>query len=372
VEILECKNLTDTIMNDNLNIDKNCMFRKKGQTVIISGPCSAETEEQVITTARQLTETGASVFRAGVWKPRTRPDTFEGMGSVALPWLQRVKEETGMMTATEVANIWHIKEALRYKVDILWIGARTTSNPFAVQEIADALRSLDIPVFVKNPINPDIELWVGALERLNKAGINKLVAVHRGFSYYGESPYRNLPQWEIPIELKRRFPELPIITDPSHISGNRDLLFSISQTAMDLDFDGLFIESHCNPEAALSDKDQQITPAQLGVLLGGLIHRDPDTNSVKHIAGLEGLRRQIDQWDNELLRILRNRMAISEQIGQYKKRENITILQTSRWSEILEDRLSKANKLGLSDQFVTHLFKQIHQESINFQNKVMN
>ncbi len=359
-------------MNNNLNISEKCLFRKNGHPVIISGPCSAETEDQVLATARQLKEIGVSFFRAGIWKPRTRPGTFEGLGSVALPWLKKVKEETGMMTAVEVANMWHIKEALRHGIDILWLGARTTANPFAVQEIADSLRGLDVTVFVKNPVNPDLELWIGALERINKAGIRKLVAVHRGFSHYGESPYRNMPQWEIPIELKRRYPNLPLINDPSHICGNRELLFSVAQTAMDLDFDGLFIESHIDPSSALSDSLQQVTPSRLDEILKGLIYRDPDIKTASQIEGLENLRRQIDQWDNELLRVIRNRMAISEQIGEYKKRENITILQTGRWSEILEDRLTRGKELGLSEKFIIQVFKEIHQESINFQNKVMN
>lgn len=359
-------------MSDELIVDNADLCCHKERPLLVSGPCSAESEEQVIETARALAKTGINIFRAGIWKPRTRPDQFEGMGSVALPWLKRVKEETGMMTATEVANVWHVKEAITHGVDILWIGARTTANPFAVQEIADALRGYNIPVFVKNPINPDIELWIGALQRLNKVGIKSLVAVHRGFSYYGDTSYRNPPQWEIPIELKRRIPEIPIITDPSHICGSRDLLFEVSQTAMDLDFDGLFIESHISPDKALSDKEQQLTPSDLQKLLDRLILRNPDVKSAKQLEGLKGLRRQIDQWDEELLRVLRSRMAISEQIGSYKKKENITILQTNRWSEILEDRLNKAKDLGLSEEFVIKVFKQIHQESINFQNKVMN
>lgn len=359
-------------MTDKLNLKANGLFGKDNKPLLISGPCSAESENQVMDTAYKLADIGVKIFRAGLWKPRTRPDSFEGMGSAALPWLKRVKDETGMLIAVEVANIWHIKEALNHGVDILWIGARTTANPFAVQEIADGLRGLDIPVFVKNPVNPDIELWIGAFERLNKAGIKKLAAIHRGFSYYGESPYRNIPQWEIPVELKRRIPGLPVINDPSHICGNRELLFSVSQTAMDLDFDGLFIESHHKPEDALSDKNQQITPDELNSLISALIYRQAEVDDVRQLEGLQEFRRQIDQWDAELIRVLGNRMSISEMIGKYKKKENITILQTGRWSEILEDRLKAGRKLKLSDQFITQLFKQIHQESIAFQNKVMN
>lgn len=359
-------------MSDELNIDNSGLCCHKERPLLISGPCSAESEFQVVETARQLKAIGIDIFRAGIWKPRTRPDTFEGMGSIALPWLKKAREETGVLTATEVANVWHVKEAIKYGVDILWIGARTTANPFAVQEIADSLRGYDMPVFVKNPINPDIELWIGALQRLNKVGIKNLVAIHRGFSNYGENPYRNPPQWEIPIELKRRIPEIPIITDPSHICGSKELLFKVSQTAMDLDFDGLFIESHINPDKALSDKEQQLKPGQLKEILEKLILRNHDVKSARQLEGLEGLRRQIDQWDEELLRVLRSRMAISEAIGAYKKKESITILQTNRWSEILEDRLKQAKALGLSDQFIIQIFKQVHQESINFQNRVMN
>lgn len=360
------------MMKESLKLKKDKLFNKKEKPLVISGPCSAESEDQVISTAVELSRLGVDVFRAGVWKPRTRPGGFEGRGSVALPWLMEVKEKTGMLTATEVANVWHIREALRYGVDILWIGARTTANPFAIQEIAEALRGIDIPVFVKNPVNPDIELWVGALERLNKAGITRLAAIHRGFSHYGESPFRNLPQWEIPIELKRRFPQLPVITDPSHICGNRELLFSVAQTAMDLDFDGLFIESHINPDSALSDKNQQVTPHDLHALLAKLTFRNSDAMETEGAEFLLELRRQIDSWDDELLRIMKSRMSVSEKIGEYKKRKNITILQTTRWADLLEERLRKSRSLGLSDSFIIELFRQIHQESINFQKRVMN
>jgi len=340
--------------------------------IIVSGPCSAESENQVIETAKQLEKLNVQIFRAGIWKPRTRPNTFEGMGSVALPWLQRVKNETRLLTAIEVANTGHVKEALKYEIDIFWIGARTTANPFAVQELAEAVRGLDMPIFVKNPINPDIELWIGAIERINKAGIKKIVAVHRGFSSYGNSNFRNHPQWEIPIELKQRIPEIPIVTDPSHICGSRELLFDISQRAMDLNFDGLFIESHINPEEALSDKNQQITPEELGNLLNKLVLRSMNITDNKLIDTLTQLRTQIDQFDDDILEIFEKRMKISETIGKYKKENNITIFQPKRWTEIIEKSSLKGQKKGLSPEFITKIFKAIHQESINRQNKMMN
>jgi chorismate mutase len=359
-------------MSDKLKLVRPELSKTNERPIIISGPCSAESEEQVLSTARELAAMGIGVFRAGIWKPRTRPNSFEGMGSAALPWLQKVKAETGMLTATEVANVWHVKECLLHGVDVLWIGARTSANPFTMQEIADSLRGLDVIVFVKNPVNPDLDLWIGALERLNKAGITKLAAVHRGFSVYGQNDYRNPPMWEIPIELKTRIPDLPIITDPSHICGKRETLFGVAQRAMDLNFDGLFIESHINPDVALSDKNQQITPSELKVLLSRLIVRNSDPQGAAQIENLEGLRRQIDQWDDEILRTIGNRMKISEKIGKYKKEQNITILQPNRWNEIIEDRLAKGLNLGLSEEFIVKLFKDIHQESINHQTKVMN
>jgi chorismate mutase len=339
---------------------------------IVSGPCSAESEEQVLETARRLVKYNVSVYRAGIWKPRTRPGSFEGLGSVALPWLRKVKEETGLYTTTEVANPWHVNEAIKNNIDILWIGARTTANPFAVQDLANAMNGLNIPVFIKNPINPDIELWVGAIERINKAGIKKIVAIHRGFSSYGVSPYRNIPQWEIPIELKRRIPGIHILSDPSHICGNRELLFDISQKAMDLNFDGLFIESHINPGKALSDKEQQITPEALGELLNRLVLRKSEITNHHLIDTLTELRQHIDQYDNELLKIFEKRMEISEVIGKYKKKKNITIFQPQRWNEILETRTKTGMKMKLSREFITEIFKTIHQESINRQNSVMN
>lgn len=340
--------------------------------LIMAGPCSAETEEQVMDTAKQLKEIGINIFRAGIWKPRTRPNTFEGVGKEGLPWLKRVHNELGMLTATEVANSSHVFEALKYGVDMLWIGARTTANPFAVQEVADALEGVDIPVMIKNPVNPDVELWIGAFERINQAGIKKLAAIHRGFSVYGRSFYRNDPQWQIPIELKRRIPSLPIITDPSHICGNRELLLEISQEAMDLNFDGLIIESHNNPDKAISDAGQQVTPSALKELLNKLVLRNPNIENSIIMHTLEDLRREIDLYDDKLLDILASRMNTAEKIGKYKKENNLTILQSGRWDELLRERTEKAVKKGLSEDFILKVLRAIHQESINRQTKVMN
>jgi chorismate mutase len=345
---------------------------KFDRPLIISGPCSAESEEQVIETARQLHKNGIKIFRAGIWKPRTRPNCFEGVGSRGLMWLKRVKEEFGMFTSIEVANVKHVYEALKAGIDILWIGARTTVNPFSVQELADALRGVDIPVMVKNPVNPDTELWIGALERINNAGIKRIVAIHRGFSSYNKTPYRNNPQWEIPIELKRRIPELLILTDPSHICGSKKLLFEVSQKAMDLDFDGLMIEAHIDPEKALSDAEQQITPAELKKMLGRIVFRKPNIENGTLLTTLEELRQEIDEYDEKLVELLDGRMAISRKIGEYKKKNNITILQTGRWDEILNNMISLAQKKGLSEEFIMQIFRAIHQESINHQTKVMN
>jgi chorismate mutase len=340
--------------------------------LIMAGPCSAETEEQVLQTAGMLKEAGIHIFRAGLWKPRTRPNSFEGVGKEGLPWMRKVKEMFGMYTATEVANVKHVYDALKYGIDIIWIGARTTANPFAVQEIADALQGVDIPVMVKNPISPDVELWIGALERLNNAGISKLAAVHRGFSSYNRSLYRNNPEWEIPIELKRLIPDLPIITDPSHICGSRELLFEISQKAMDLEFEGLIIESHINPDSALSDAAQQLTPDALKKMLAKLVLRRPDIQNQNLLSSIEDLRHQIDNYDDKLMEILEHRMEVARKIGEYKKQNNITILQTSRWDEILRTRLEEARKKGLSDDFIVKVFRAIHEESINNQTKIMN
>lgn len=359
-------------MEVKLRLEKlDCMDSKKERPFLVSGPCSAENEKQVIETAVELNRYGVQVYRAGIWKPRTRPDSFEGRGTVALPWLRKVKEETGMLTTTEVANILHVKMALDAGIDILWIGARTTANPFAVQEIADVVRGSDIPVFIKNPINPDIGLWIGAIERINKAGIKKIIAIHRGFSTFQETKFRNTPHWQIPIELKRRIPELPLINDPSHICGRRDLLQDVSQKAMDLDFDGLFIESHINPEVALSDSNQQITPEALGKLINSLVIRKPEINGNGMNNILESLRGEIDVFDKSLIEILQDRMEISEQIGRLKKSKNVTILQTKRWSEIVDDRVTTGLVKGLSRNFIMKIYTAIHEESINWQNAVM-
>ncbi len=338
--------------------------------LIMSGPCSAETETQVLETAKKLSKHGIKIFRAGIWKPRTRPKAFEGHGVKALPWLKRVKEETGMYTAVEVANAKHVFESLKYGVDILWIGARTSANPFAVQEVADAVKGVDIPVLVKNPINPDVELWIGALERINDAGIKRLAAIHRGFSSYESSLYRNPPQWEIPIELKRRIPNLPIITDPSHICGSWENLYEISQKAMDLNFDGLIIESHLNPEEAWSDAKQQLTPEELKTMLDKLVLRNPEIDEEQKVT-LEQLRLQIDKYDDMIINTFEKRMKVAKEIGRYKKENNITILQTKRWDEILNKRIKQGGMKGLTPEFITKIFRAIHQESINHQESIM-
>jgi chorismate mutase len=345
----------------------------KSRPFIISGPCSAETEEQMMETAINLAKIPqVSVFRAGIWKPRTRPGSFEGVGVKGLKWLKQVKTETGLLVGTEVANEKHVYEALKYGVDLLWIGARTSVNPFTVQEIADALYGVDVMVLVKNPINPDIDLWTGAVERIAKTGIKKLGAVHRGFSTYEKTNYRNQPNWQLPIELRRRIPGLPIICDPSHISGSRDYLFEISQKAMDLNFDGLMIESHVDPDNAWSDAAQQITPRALNDLLRKLVLRNPDTSDPKLLDVLGELRQQIDIYDDHLLDLMEKRMQIAETIGKFKKENNITILQSTRWDEIIKKAIIKGEAKGLSAELIDAIFKAIHQESINHQMKVVN
>jgi len=345
----------------------------KGRPFLVSGPCSAESEEQVIETSKALAVTGkVSIFRAGIWKPRTRPNSFEGVGNAGLKWLRRVRQETGLLVGTEVANEKHVYEALKYGIDMLWIGARTSVNPITVQEIVDALKGVDVMVFVKNPVNPDIELWIGALERIASAGIKRLGAIHRGFSTYEKTIYRNQPNWQLPIELRRRIPEIPILCDPSHIAGSREYLHEISQKAMDLNFDGLMIESHINPEKALSDASQQVNPEELKELLSRLILRSPSTDDPKLLDVLGELRQQIDVFDDHLLDLLEKRMKVSETIGRYKKENNITILQSARWDEIVKRAMIKGRAKGLSEELIDSMFKAIHQESINRQMKIMN
>ena len=340
--------------------------------VIIAGPCSAESEQQVFETAKALKEAGVEVLRAGIWKPRTRPGSFEGVGSEGLHWMQRVQKELGMKVSTEVANVKHVYEALKAGVDMLWIGARTTANPFAMQEIADALKGTDIPVLVKNPVNPDVELWIGALERLNMAGLKKIGVIHRGFSTYGKHKYRNIPQWQLPIEIKRRFPDMLMICDPSHISGKREYIHEISQQAMDLGFDGLIIESHICPEIALSDAAQQVTPTSLSEILSQLVIRNVDSENLKYKENIDELRARIDEIDRDLLDLLADRMKVADEIGRYKKENNITILQPNRWDKILAKVFVKGEEKGLDNEFLEKVFKAIHQASIDRQTKIMN
>ena len=341
--------------------------------LIISGPCSAETEEQVLETATRLAKTGkVDMIRAGIWKPRTRPGSFEGIGTKGLPWMQKAKKLTGLPVTIEVATGKQVEDALHFDVDVLWIGARTTVNPFSVQEVADALRGVDVPVLIKNPINPDLELWTGAVERVAKAGIKQIGLIHRGFSSYGNTEYRNAPMWHLAIEMKRRNPDLLMINDPSHISGRRDILLDVAQKAIDLDFDGLIIESHIDPDNAWSDAKQQITPEQLAELLGSIKWRHETTTEKEFITALEKLREQINHIDDELMQLLGQRMKIADKIGTYKKDNNITILQTNRWNAILEKAFGKGEKLGLSKEFVTKYYDAVHMESINHQNKIMN
>ena len=336
--------------------------------VVIAGPCSAETEEQVMETAKDLAKNGVRIFRAGIWKPRTKPGGFEGVGSVGLTWLQEVKKETGMLVATEVANKQHVEEALNAGVDVLWIGARTSANPFAMQEIADSLVGADVPVLVKNPVNPDLELWIGAMQRIYNAGIRQIGAIHRGFSAYGKHLYRNMPQWHIPIELRRRMPELTLICDPSHIGGKRELVAPLSQQAMDMGFDGLIVESHCNPDCAWSDKSQQVTPEVLNFILNMLVVRD----TTQTTESLTLLRQQIDQIDNDLLEALSKRMRISREIGQYKKEHSMPVVQTGRYDDILNSRAAAAEELGMNGDFMKTVYQAIHEESVRQQIEVLN
>ncbi len=335
--------------------------------IVISGPCSAETEDQVMQAARGLASHGIKIFRAGIWKPRTKPGGFEGVGTEGLAWLQRVKEELGMYVSTEVATAAHVREALAAGVDLLWIGARTTANPFAVQEIANALEGVDIPVLIKNPVNPDLDLWIGAIQRIYNAGIRQIGVIHRGFSTSGKKIYRNLPQWHLPIELKRLYPDLPVFCDPSHIGGKRELVAPISQQAMDLNFEGLIIESHCKPDKAWSDAAQQITPEVLNFILNTIVIRDTKQTT----ESLNELRSQVDECDNDLLELLAKRMRVCEEIGQYKKEHNMPILQTTRYDEILQKRIFQAHSMGMSEEFMKTVLVAIHEESVRHQAEIM-
>jgi len=351
-----------------LELEKLNLPSDSERPFVIAGPCSAETEEQVMDTARQLAMKGCHIFRAGVWKPRTKPGGFEGNGEKALPWMKQVKEETHMQIATEVATPEHVELALKYDMDILWIGARTTANPFAMQALADALKGVDIPVFVKNPVNPDLELWIGAMERLNQAGLKRLAAIHRGFSSFDNKIYRNAPMWQIPIELHRRLPELPIVCDPSHIGGRRELVAPLCQQAMDLGFDGLIVESHCDPDKAWSDARQQVTPEVLDYILSLLVIRDEHVTT----ESIQQMRKKIDELDNSLMELLAKRMEVCREIGRYKKEHNMTVLQTGRYNEILEKRGVQGALTGMSPEFVAKVFESIHEESVRQQIEIIN
>ena len=351
-----------------LNLKPLNLPSDKERPFVIAGPCSAETEEQVITTAHQLASRGCRIYRAGVWKPRTKPGGFEGNGEQALPWLQRVKQETGMLVATEVATPEHVELALKYGIDILWVGARTSANPFAMQALADSLRGTDAVVFVKNPVNPDLELWIGAMERINQAGITRMAAIHRGFSSYDNKIYRNAPTWQIPIELRRRIPNLPIICDPSHIGGRRELIAPLCQQAMDLGFDGLIVESHCSPDEAWSDAKQQVTPDVLDYILGLLVIRDGSVTT----EGIHELRKQIDELDNQLMELLAKRMRVCREIGQYKKEHNMPVLQTVRYNEIQNKRGAQGVLCGMDPDFVRKIFEEVHEESVRQQMEIIN
>lgn len=340
--------------------------------LVIAGPCSAETEEQVLSTALQLDANKVHLYRAGIWKPRTRPNSFEGVGNIGLEWLKKVKQQTGMKVCTEVANVKHVYEALKAGIDVLWIGARTSANPFAVQEIADALKGVNIPILVKNPVNPDLSLWIGAIERFHCSGIEQIGAIHRGFSYYGKSKYRNTPHWQIALDLKREMPEIPLISDPSHITGNSDYIAEVSQKAMDLNFDGLMIETHINPTQAWSDAKQQITPKELNILLNNLVLRNQNIPNTIFSDTLEELRAKIDVYDNEIMETIAARMDIVDNIGKWKKANNISIYQSSRFEQIIQSVITNAQKFGLTENFMINIFKAIHEESINKQTTIIN
>lgn len=339
---------------------------------VVAGPCSAESEEQVMETAKGLRELGINVFRAGIWKPRTHPGCFEGVGAEGLKWMQRARKEYGVKIATEVAGEKHVAECLKAEVDMVWLGARTTANPFLVQEIADALKGTDIPVLVKNPVNADLDLWIGALERLSRAGIRKLGVIHRGFSTFDKIKYRNDPQWQVAIELRSRYPELPFFVDPSHMGGSRNYIQEISQRSLDLGFEGLMIESHCNPSVALSDAKQQLTPAELKDLLyNQIVVRESDSDSPEWRENIDQLRAKIDVIDENIIYTLGSRMRVSRQIGEYKKHNNIAILQTARWDQLFAKVVEKGEEYGLTEKFLADVFNAIHEASVEAQNEII-
>ena len=358
-------------MKNNKNLRKWLDDMSLPHPLLIAGPCSAETENQVLDIAHQLKDSDANVFRAGIWKPRTRPGNFEGVGSLALQWMKKVKEETGILTTIEVANANHVDLALKNEIDILWIGARTTVSPFIVQEIAEALRGTKKIVLIKNPVNPDLSLWMGAIERFYSSNIKNIGAIHRGFSTYEKTKYRNNPEWQIAIDLQRKLPDLPLILDPSHIAGRRDLIFDLCQTALDLNYDGLMIETHNDPDNAWSDSKQQITPKNLKELTKNLTVRRITNNDEVYLDNLDSLRAQINVHDNQLINILGNRMKVAEKIGLLKKKNNVAVLQSKRWNEILGNMILEGEEKNLSEEFILKVFKAIHQESINHQENIL-
>ncbi len=340
--------------------------------LVIAGPCSAETEDQVLKIAHELKDSKVSVYRAGIWKPRTRPGGFEGVGAIGLKWLQKAKAETGLLMAVEVANAAHVKLALEHDIDVLWIGARTTVNPFAVQEIADALQNTDKIVLVKNPVNPDLALWIGGVERLYNANIKKLGVIHRGFSTYEKTKYRNNPEWQIAIDFQNKFPDIPLIIDPSHITGNSEMIFQVTQEALDMNYDGMIIETHIDPDNAWSDAAQQVTPERLKQIIFDLTIRKETDDADDYQQRLNKLRTKIDEFDSKLLDIIGKRMIVSESIGALKKEKNVAVLQNKRWNEILDKMVSDGSQKGLSEEFIIQFFKAIHQESIMHQEKIFN
>ena len=361
-----------TAMKNDKNLKNWLTDFQLDHPLVIAGPCSAETEEQVLKIAHELKDSDVSIFRAGIWKPRTRPGGFEGVGAIGLKWLQKAKAETGLLMAIEVANAAHVKLALEHDIDVLWIGARTTVNPFAVQEIADALEGTDKIVLLKNPVNPDLSLWIGGLERLYNANIKKLGVIHRGFSTYEKTKYRNNPEWQIAIDLQNRFPDLPLICDPSHITGKRDMIQEVSQQALDLNYDGLIIETHIDPDNAWSDAAQQVTPTVLKQIFHDLRVRKETDEADDYTMRMNKLRTQIDEFDSKILEILGGRMKIADQIGALKKEKNVAILQNKRWQEILDKMIAEGSQKGLSEDFIVQFFKAIHQESIDHQEKIIN